>query len=152
MCCLQVISFSVFTFYPLMLCFLLARTLFLAAEFLQRNRQQHQQRLQGHTCRAMYLGGGLLWDKEGRKEVIMETHVCVQFMTFFLIILLGKAQICRTAFVRRIQTSSRPPTCTQVLYIPVLLPSMFLEVLWVLEGTNRYIFRVVSLEGLARLG
>lgn len=74
---------SVFIFYPLMLCFLLDRTLFVAAECLQRNRQQQQQRLQGHTCRIMYLGGGLWWDKGGRKEVIMEAHVCVQFITFF---------------------------------------------------------------------
>lgn len=74
---------SVFIFYPLMLCFLLDRTLFLAAECLQRNRLQHQQRFQGCTCRTMHLGGVLLWDMEGRREAIMETHICAQCITFF---------------------------------------------------------------------
>lgn len=59
---------SVFIIYPLMLYFLLHRALLLAAEWLQRNRQQHQQRLEGHPCRTMYLGGALSWDKKGKKE------------------------------------------------------------------------------------
>lgn len=50
---------------------------------LQRKGQWHQQRLQGLTCRTMYLEGGLLQDKEGKKEVLMERHGCMLFITSF---------------------------------------------------------------------
>ena len=50
---------------------------------VQRKGQWHQQRLQGLTRRSMYLEGGLLQDKEGKKKVLMERHGCMLFIASF---------------------------------------------------------------------
>lgn len=148
MCYLQVISFSVFIFYPLMLCFLLDRTLFLAAECQAAAPAE----IAGPHMQDHYLGGGLLWDKEGRKEVIMETHVCVLFITFFSLSCLERHRFSGLPLSGGFRLHPGLHTRTQVLYIPVVLLSMFLEVLWVFEGKSVHMFRTVSLKGLACLG